>query len=348
MGSFEIVGPMVTARQSPVAISLPDGRVLVVSRAPSSSPHTQDIPTAGGTELFDTSTSAFYALPPLASGRAVPSLSPLPDGSILLVGGLDPKEAPPGFAEVSRVLERYDPERGAYEILPCKLTHARVGHQAISLEDGRTLILGGKDRRGAPIPVAEIYDPAKKTCKVAGSLLHPRTDDFLALRLKDGRVLVAGGPDGMAEAEAFDPDDGQFRPLPNMGVGRENPTAVLLKDGKVLIAGGGRKVGSQWIYESSAELFLPEKDVFVSTSGLMGSPRHGAAGVLLSDGRILIAGGWDSNRPLNTTEWFEPGSGTFLPGPKLHRGYLGIQAAALPGDRVLILGDGCEWAERLH
>ena len=66
------------------------------------------------------------------------------------------------------------------------LTHARRGHTATALADGRVLIIGGEDASG-PVAPTEVYDPVARTFAVGPHSLVPRTD-HAAVLLADGRV----------------------------------------------------------------------------------------------------------------------------------------------------------------
>jgi hypothetical protein len=93
-----------------------------------------------------------------------------------------------------------------------------------------------------------------------------------------------------------------------MAAGRFGHTANLLSDGRVLITGGsnsgdlnGPEVGS------SAELYDPKTGTFGPT-GSTTTDRFRHTATLLSDGRVLIAGGsWRDG----SAEVYDPATGTF-------------------------------------
>jgi uncharacterized delta-60 repeat protein len=120
---------------------------------------------------------------------------------------------------------------------------------------------------------------------------------------------------------------------------RYGQTATRLSDGRVLIVGGGlaeTDASIQGAY-ASAELYDPATGTFKAT-GSMHQARGNHTATLLSDGRILIAGG--SNELGNPTraELYDPASGTFsLTGaPGAVRS--GATAVLLHDGRVLIAG----------
>ena len=123
---------------------------------------------------------------------------------------------------------------------------------------------------------------------------------------------------------------------------------VALADGRVLFAGGWN--GSQPFSGNilgSAELYNPATQTF-SATGSMLVPRYGATGILLADGRVLVAGGQTTGGSVKTTEVFDPASGTFSAGPTLlvieTRPRLGL----LPTGEVLVAGNGTSKMEILN
>ena len=77
-----------------------------------------------------------------------------------------------------------------------------------------------------------------------------------------------------------------------MADSRQQHGATLLPDGRVLISGGWTQDSETWNVLAATEIFDPGSGQFGST-GSMGAARHHAVTVLLNDGRVLIAGGWN-------------------------------------------------------
>ena len=89
---------------------------------------------------------------------------------------------------------------------------------------------------------------------------------------------------------------------------RLSDTATLLSDGTVLIVGGRERssTGTGSVGLASAELYNAKTGAF-STVGSMGTGRSDPASVLLPDGRVLIAGGWNADKTFfDTAELFQP------------------------------------------
>jgi hypothetical protein len=140
-----------------------------------------------------------------------------------------------------------------------------------------------------------LYDPATGTFSKTGPMKVGRWLHSATL-LADGRVLILGGrspKDSVyTSAELYDPRSGRFSLAGSMGGGRQQHTATLLGDGRVLITGGYWSDGQNWRVESSTEMYDPATGNF-SPVGSMGPRRQGHGATLLSDGRVLIAGGED-------------------------------------------------------
>ncbi len=96
---------------------------------------------------------------------------------------------------------------------------------------------------------------------------------------------------GLSAVAALAQSVGAFVPTGVMKTPRLFATATLLKDGRVLIAGGLHcDVLNHCDALASAELYDPSTETFAAT-GNMRVAREFHSAALLSDGRVLIAGG---------------------------------------------------------
>ncbi|MCH8823277.1 MAG: DUF1929 domain-containing protein [Planctomycetes bacterium] len=73
------------------------------------------------------------------------------------------------------------------------MNQARYDHQAVLLADGKVLVIGGLAPGGAPLKLAELYDPAANTWTNMEVMTFNRYHHAIALLLPDGKVLSAGG-----------------------------------------------------------------------------------------------------------------------------------------------------------
>ena len=186
-----------------------------------------------------------------------------------------------------------------------KLNIARQGHAAITLSDGKILIVGGENANGL-IKESEIYNPATRMFMVADSSITARTEPT-ATSLPDGRILIAGGR-GQAQAlrttEIYDYGRNVFTQGPALNRPRAGHSATKLADGRILIAGGSA--------DGSAEIFDPATQTFSLVSGRLNAARSLHGSVLLANGKALLAGGKLANgNALNSAEVFDPATQTF-------------------------------------
>jgi hypothetical protein len=237
-----------------VAIAM-DGTHLLMVGGEGSYPD-PSLPKAA--EIYDESTGEFRVIGSFKTARDCPIAVRLQTGKVLVAGGNDGGECIQDSATYASA-EVYDPATGKFTATG-SMTVPRTYAQAILLNDGKVLVMGGRNDGDAANgnedtagQTAELYDPTNGTFTPTGSMAEPRTD-FTATLLADGRVLVVCGLDHSGNvktsAEIYDPATGIFSPTGPTAVVRYGHVSVRLVDGRVLIAGGG---GSP----QTAELYWP-------------------------------------------------------------------------------------------
>jgi hypothetical protein len=254
--------------------------------------------------------------------RSQHAATTLADGRVLLTGGLR-QNGNPVLAHVV-----FDPQTTAVEPVEIGLaTGPRTGHDAILLDDGRVLILGGRTPNGSPKVSTELISvspdgpyfpsqvgPAMPEVKFLGR----------ATKLADGRVLVTGGAtdpqagsDGAVFASAspacflFDPSIDAWQPTAPL------PTPVLghgqsqLADGTVLLTGGVVASGNgfeassaTWLFDPVAEKwslgdFLPEPKAFHSQI-----PTATGGAYVAGGGKVAEFGGGDYELQLTDSTFY--------------------------------------------
>lgn len=162
-----------------------------------------------------------------------------------------------------------------------------------------------------------------------------------ATTLPDGKVLIVGGPDQDVTAELYVPLTGTFSLTGSLTKARGQHTATLLPSGKVLIAGGNLGPESIKYPFFASEIYDPDSGEF-SVSGLpvywLTVSKHTAT--LLSDGKVLIVGGYDMSRFGATAScWlYDPQYDTLTGTGKLIEARFSHTATLLPDGNVLIAG----------
>ena len=318
-GTWSATGSLNAPRTDFVAVTLPDGRVLVTGGLTSVDDPLGNV-AFSSTKLYDPSNGGWSASGLLNVARTEPAAALLADGTVLVAGGAYVDRTG------TRVLvsaEIFDPETGTWSRTG-DLATARRGAAAIVLVDGRVLVVGGlptgRRLHEAAIPEAlasaEIFDPGTGQWAAAGSLEAGRVD-FSLVALPDGGALVAGGFVGPGETlpspthlvERLDPRTMQWAPTDPMIVGAASRAAAVLGDGRVLLAGGLETPG----YEgdstaiADAELYDPVTGSWTAGTPLP-EPRERASAAALADGSVLLVGGDDGSRltPTATTGCPEP------------------------------------------
>ena len=275
-------------------------------------------------------------------------LAPTIVGRSQCTGLLPPLQGPNGIEGSSDLARAYD------------------GSEAIALEDGRVLIIGGgpiAKNTGRLTEVTtdiQFYDPKYGIVRIDSARLSVPRAFHRATLLDDGRILVAGGVSGVtptgqyvvdntAELISIGPDGSlSVSPAVTIDKPRYMHSQVKLNDGTVLLAGG---LDSTDTILSSSTRFFPDTSLFVA-QGNLNVPRLEASTSPLkrSSEKALISGGISDSGPLASTELFttDPNAGC-VPTPnavtgcfsistQLNRPRWGHNSALLDDGSVLLLG----------
>ncbi|HEY8239408.1 MAG TPA: kelch repeat-containing protein, partial [Candidatus Limnocylindrales bacterium] len=285
-----------------------------------------------------------------------PGLVTLANGRVLRVGG-DDGDLVPGATTASPVpsTEIFDPASRTWSdtATPPWLPNHCAGQFAARMADGTVLVGGGtsiEDVEDDPCAaMAYRFDPSTGA---GGSWtdVEPMPASIIsagAVLLKDGRVLVTGGTgsDGATSlALAYSPSNDEWTTLTPAPTGAFAPLVLRLLDGRVLVSGGYTLTeidGTEHDDSAATYLYNPANDTWASTTSVGG---HGMAGVVLSDGRVAVAGGDrnasnGSHHALSTTvRLLDPTTGTWTTPAALRTARASFTLVQLPNGQLLAAG----------
>ena len=283
-GAWAVPGSLAIPRREHTATLLPNGQVLV----------TGGYAGFGGgdylasAELYDPATGTWTATGSMATGRSDHTATLLPNGRVLVAGGINTT----GFLASA---ELYDPVTGMWTATD-SMTTIRYYQTATLLPNGQVLVAGGAG--GTILASAELYNPVTGTWTATGNLA---TERYLhtATLLPSGNVLVTGGSrtgQDLASAELYDPSTGIWSVTGSLAIARKEHTATLLPNGQVLVA-DGRVTYPRLHRIATAELYDPASGNWTATANLLPA-RFEHTATLLPNGRVLVSGGNSSNGTL--------------------------------------------------
>jgi N-acetylneuraminic acid mutarotase len=309
--AWTATGTMATARMSHQAITLLDGRVLVVGGVQSE--------VLSSVEIYDPAHGTFSSANSMRERRIWFGIAKIAGGRILVSGGASKTTG--GALSTAEV---YDPVTNRWSAV-ASMKSPRLGHRMIGLPSGKALVVGD-----APTP--EIYDPATdRWTALAASIARAEP---IAVLLPTGKILVAGGFTH-SSAELYDVDRDSWSSAGAMSIARARAAAALLPSGKVLVVGGGNGEPI-----SSAEQYDPIDNVWRS-AGTMATDRDLFAFGALPSGKVLVAGGMsaaDSTTPIAGAELYDPSTNAWgrlraMPAP-----IVGATASVLASGAILVAG----------
>ena len=279
------------------ALALPSGEILVVGGLDRDDPQV----TNTKSELIDPLSQHVTQIQQPLLGRLHQSVTLAKDERVVMAGGVE------WWNDQWLPVNRVDVYRTATRSwsMGAPLNEARSDQAAVTLKDGRVMVIGGNFNTTF-LRSVEIYDAATNIWKLAAQLPRPRTQ-HTAITLRDGTVLVLGGVDsdgGATDTTFFyDPATDKWSDGPRMTVPRLQQATVMLPSGDVLLAGGnGLAAGTSEIYLAREKRF--------EASGLLMQPRLVAQVAALPDGRVVLTGGLPPQmaeyQPMSSTEIWDP------------------------------------------
>lgn len=289
-------GSLLVIKNDPIAVGLPDGRLLVGGWG-----------SGDGrlVEVFDPATGDSMAVGESDQSLSLQSATLLPDGRVLLIVWQHAEPVSDGRS-FGRIFDPSINTLGA----PIEMVEDRMQPGVSALADGRVLVTGGSTNpeSGLVLDTVERFDPGTSTFAPAGRMENGR-GGHAAGPLTDGRILITGGstavprlvpgasgPALAAEATTtnvviFDPETGSETVVGQVPSLRP-PSPILLADGRALLFGReevrcgehGNRPLPTYLLDPAAGSLVRVRDV----------PHTPAIGVGLPDGRAFVAGRWQA------------------------------------------------------
>ncbi|MCC6387433.1 MAG: hypothetical protein IT302_08630 [Dehalococcoidia bacterium] len=336
--AFTVVGDLAEPRSLHTAALLPNGRVFVAGGNAASS----SFPVLASSEIYNPDSRTFAKGPNLNAARQTFAAVTLGDGRVLVSGGVATAGAILQSAEVC------DPVGGGCRFAS-DLLEARAGHAMVLLNDGLVVVIGGRGSDGKALASTELFDPASLTFASGPSLVQANASPQAVL-LPGGSILVAGN----GTVQVLDTDTNSFAMLSDRTDLPEVP--VLLSDGKALLTGGidherlralptppPNSGSDRSVPATDAAMILDLATGVLTLVGPMQDARMLHEALLLTDGRVLIAGGVPDSHfdggTLASAEIFDPETNTFsMTGPMTRGRVWFTLTLLLDGDALAVGG----------
>ncbi|MGI6524726.1 MAG: kelch repeat-containing protein [Bdellovibrionota bacterium] len=306
LGSWSEAGEVNNDRKYHAATLLPNGRIIVLGGENATAPYLDNA------EIYTPSQNRWTLLADttLSQARSNLTLTVLPDGTLLTVGG--DNGTPLAVAERLRYLSDETNIASSEQ----RLKAPRLNHASVLLANGKILLSGGRNASGTVLTSSEIYDTALTKSTAVADMLSPRQNHTLTL-LPDGRVLAVGGESDLngtllSSAEIYNPNNNTWESCSGLestvnGTARTKHSAILLDSNKVLIVGGQSAITPAAIESDVTQLYDYITDSW-QESGSLNTARYGHTTTLLSNGHVLVAGGYNTTTDtyLSNAEDYNP------------------------------------------
>lgn len=242
--------------------------------------------------------------------RWYPSVSPLPNGNILIAGG-------GGLSNPLRVKtsEVYNTQTSTFT----RIDDIAIGNEVspiLPLHNGKTLMTHRPP---------QLFDPVTNEWDLAGDFVQSNRmsngdhSDHELVLLSNGSVLAIGfkpfnNPLGTF-VEIYDPSLNQWSLKSSINPIRSRAKAVILPDKRILVANGQKEDGSnhtpvnQWGYMKRTDLYNSNTDTWRNVADMNYFREYHAIITLVPDGRLIAVGGEGqpgNEPPLSIIEAYKP------------------------------------------
>ncbi|WP_067052512.1 PKD domain-containing protein [Methanofollis ethanolicus] len=296
------------ACDSSAAAALPNGHILVMGGTDDNGYPQNDTwrSTNGGETWTKVNASSGW------TGRYNPAAVALPDGSVIIMGGMDVHGYPQNDTW------RSTDEGTTWEQLPNATWTGREGSAAVALSDGSVLVMGGY----YGYPQIYLNDTWRSTDKGATWEQLPNAgwsarEGMKAVALPDGSVIVMGGgyggyPETCLNDTWRSTDGGETWTEMTDSAGwtaRYGSAAAALPDGSVIVMGGydGYSVSGDPINLNDVWRSTDRGTTWEQLPSANWTARYGSTAAALPDGSVIVMGGAGSPTNLMNDVWrFQP------------------------------------------
>lgn len=320
---------------------LPDNRLLLTGGWPAA---------LSRSEVYDISTHVWTGTQSLRYKRAVHAALLLPNGRVLVAGGIDSYYGDQSEFSLAST-ELFSPITESWTEGP-SLPIAMDGFGACVLPNGKVLFAGGGQKT-----YSSYFNPQLFLNKIfTWQDVHPAwlpTDTLSVGRtghtltsLPNNKVLSVGGSstctDGQAlnSCELYNFTTQSWEPGASLQQARSLHTATLLPDGRAVITGGRNGIEAV----SSVEEYDFTADVWTQTDSLS-TARFRHTATLLMNGDLLVIGGTEGSNSneqqwpgIATCEVYKSASRQWETVASMNTGRFGHTATLLPNGNILVIG----------
>lgn len=237
------------------------------------------------------------------SPRGGHSMVALPDGSILLMGGVE------DGAYTHDVWRSEDSGATWRRIAEAPQWSPRVSQSTLLLQDGSILLMGGLFWDGEEyLEYNDVWRSTTKGAhwtKVNDGAAWTARDGLSSLLLHDGSILVMGGWDRIGQKNDVWRSNNNGISWSQISYRADWPartyhSSVLLPDGSIVLMGGYYEADDDWSYYNDVWRSTDNGATWTEmTSDAEWSARDGHTSVALPDGGILLMGGRDDDVRFN-------------------------------------------------
>ena len=249
----------------------------------------------------------------MTSSRSYAASIVLPDGTILLTGGVS------ASITITPTAEIFSPATHTFTATG-SMTYARYGHRLFWASSTKVVAMGGVDGYGNPVLPVEFYDLTTGTWTVGSSIPYVATGYHMGqfTWVANGPIIVCGGMDAtstsLTTAYLYNPVADMWAVTGSMDYARVKAGCCIFSDSKFLMVGG--IAGSAL---NTGEYYDTADHIWHDVSNTLTNPAVSPQAVEMSAGTVMVAGGLVSNVATKACYIYSAGGNAFAPTGNLNQ-----------------------------